>query len=262
MSSPFTSPSTSESDGLLTPMSDGVSISSTTLANTRFHDMVQQVGTIRLSQDVPLPSIEQTSTHFSGVVHHSRGTTYSRTPSVAAAPSAGSSEVLQTSHASFRTSESIDNRLGMSEVAAAIEGVGRTSDRPGVFLRPESSAVETSSSDRRHSRRRSSSRTNSARHDVRDEELSNDRFHEPSFQKAFSDAKRLMAELTHVLSSSAIRHEPDSTMRQLHERATDLARFHCPSTRTVGFVGDSGVGMYRHFESLMSSSKLIVRREK
>jgi hypothetical protein len=81
---------------------------------------------------------------------------------------------------------------------------------------------------------------------VKDEELPNDRFNEPTFQEAFSDAKRLVEKLTAVLSSNTIRHEQDSTMRQLHEQASKLARFHCPSTRTVGFVGDSGVGKYRH----------------
>jgi hypothetical protein len=132
----------------------------------------------------------------------------------------------------------------MSEVGAAIENIGRGSDSPGVFLRPESPTVAASSSPRRFSRRRSSSRTSISRHDVRDEELPDDRFHEATFQQAFSDARRLMAELTGVLSSSTIRHEPDSKMREFHQKASELAGFHCPSTRTVGFVGDSGVGKY------------------
>jgi hypothetical protein len=110
------------------------------------------------------------------------------------------------------------------------------------LLRLESSAVGNSSSQRRASRRRSSSRTNASPHNVMDEEPPNDRFHEPTFQQAFFDAKRFMSELTDVLSSSSIHNEPDSTMRQLHEEAQKLARFQCPSTRTVGFVGDSGVG--------------------
>jgi hypothetical protein len=220
-----------------------------TLADIRFQDLTQQVGAIRLSQDVPLPSIERSSTDSSGGVDISQGTAHSRTPSVALIlQAADSSSVLQTSHASLGAGNSIDDRLGMSEVAAAIEGIGRDSGSPVNLLRPESPAVETSSSLRRFSRRRSSSRTNSARHDVGDEELPNDPFHEAAFQEAFSDAKRLMTELTGVLSSSTIRHELDSTMRKLYEQATKLARFHCPSTRTVGFVGDSGVGRYRHFQ--------------
>ena len=52
-----------------------------------------------------------------------------------------------------------------------------------------------------------------------------------------------MAQLARVLGSSALHLEPDSTMRTLRERADELARFRCPPTRTVGLVGDSGVGM-------------------
>ena len=221
------------SDGLLTPQSDSASTSPAALAHGQLQDLTQQIETIRLSQDVPLPSIEGSSIGSSGGVPLSRGTTHSRTPSVALTPPpAGTSENLRAAHASRRTSSSIDDRLGMSDVAAAIEGVGRDSGSPGVFLRPESPAVENSSSSRRASRRRSSSRTNTAIHDMKDEELPNDRFNEATFQGFHT--------------SNTINHELDSTMRQLHEQAGKLARFHCPSTRTVGFVGDSGVGKYRH----------------
>jgi len=234
------------SDGLLTPQSDSASTSPAALAHGQLQDLAQQIETIRLSQDVPLPSIEGSSIGSSGGVPLSRGT-HSRTPSVALTPPpAGTSENMRAAHTSRRTSSSIDDRLGMSDVAAAIEGVGRDSGSPGVFLRPESPAVENSTSSRRLSRRRSSSRINTAIHDVKDEDLPNDRFNEPTFQEAFSDAKRLVAKLTTVLSSNTIRHELDSTMRQLHEQASKLAQFHCPSTRKVGFVGDSGVGKYRH----------------
>jgi hypothetical protein len=51
-----------------------------------------------------------------------------------------------------------------------------------------------------------------------------------------------MFELVDVLGSSAVHHEPDSVMQRLHGQAQGLAQFQCPSTRTVGFVGDSGAG--------------------
>ncbi|KAE9378390.1 hypothetical protein N431DRAFT_400024 [Stipitochalara longipes BDJ] len=242
-SSSPTSSSTSESDGLLTPQSDTVSISSATLANIQFQDLAQQVRTIRLSQDVPLPSIERSSSSSSGGVPISRNIGHSRTPSVSqTSPRPSSSEDLRASPASRLTNNSIDGRLGMSEVAAALESVGRDSIGPSAFLRPETTAVGSSPSPRQSSRRRSTPRTSVATHDVRDEELPNDRFHETTFQQAFSDSKRLMEELTEVLSSSTIQHDQDSVMRRLHEKGSELARFHCPSTRTVGFVGDSGVG--------------------
>jgi hypothetical protein len=142
----------------------------------------------------------------------------------------------------------------MAEVAAALESIGRDSRSPSTFLHPENPTVGSSGSSPRASRRRSSSRINTAPHDVRDEELPNDDFHKATFQQAFSNAKRLMAELTEVLSSSTIHHERDSAMTGLHKQANKLARFHCPSTRKVGFVGDSGVGTYSRRTNLIHGS--------
>jgi hypothetical protein len=234
---------------LLTPQSDSASITSTTVAdNQLFQDLAQHVGTIRLSQDVPRQSIEGSATDSSGGVPISRGTTHSRTPSVALTPPpAGSSEVLGPA-------SSIDGRLGMSEVADAIEGIVRGSDSPGVYLRAESPAAGSTYNPRRYSGRRSSSPNSVTRYDVAKEELPNDLFHTAAFQQAFSDAKRLMVELTEVLSSSNGHHEPDSSMRRLCEQASKLSRFHCPSTRTVGFVGDSGEG--RCCQSFQSGLKV------
>jgi len=237
---------------LLTSQSDSASITSTTVAdNQLFQDLAQHVRTIRLSQDVPRQSIEGSSTDSSGGVPISRGTTHSRTPSVALTPPpAGSSEVLGPV-------SSIDGRLGMSEVADAIEGIVRGSDGPGVYLRAESPAAGSTYTPRRY-RRRSSSPNSVTRYDVTKEELPNDLFHTAAFQQAFSDAKRLMVELSEVLSSSNVHHEPDSSMRGLCERASELSRFHCPSTRIVGFVGDSGAGTCS--QSFQSSLKVRAHR--
>lgn len=60
-----------------------------------------------------------------------------------------------------------------------------------------------------------------------------------------------MLDLTDVLASGSLHTEPDSTMRKLFEEATELIRFKCPNTRTVGFVGDSGVGKSSLINSLL-----------
>lgn len=60
-----------------------------------------------------------------------------------------------------------------------------------------------------------------------------------------------MFRLTSALGSSSIHVEPDSTMKSLHRRAEELANFYPPSTRTVGFVGDSGVGKSSLLNSLL-----------
>lgn len=80
------------------------------------------------------------------------------------------------------------------------------------------------------------------RHEVKDEEPPTDRFHEAAFQKAFGDAKALMAGLARVLGSGALHLEPDSVIKELKKRAETLAGFQCPGERVVGLVGDSGVG--------------------
>ncbi|RKL48075.1 hypothetical protein BFJ70_g2433 [Fusarium oxysporum] len=91
-------------------------------------------------------------------------------------------------------------------------------------------------------RRRRSSTGAVEQHDVADEELPDDAFHSPEFQGAFRDAKQLMSNIQSVLGSSNIHEAHESTMGKLHEDAGRLAAFEYPATRTVGFVGDSGVG--------------------
>jgi hypothetical protein len=240
------------SSGVLISQSDGDSTLSFPVAETQSQGIAEQVANMRLSEDIPLPSIEGGSADSSGGVNISGGTSHSRTPSLSLSPPVGDSESQASPRlegvsgrpASRRATDSIDGRLGMSQVAAAIEGVATGSDGPAVLLRPERPVVSNDSTHRRVSRRRSSSRTHLAPHDVVDEELPHDRFHDPTFQLAFSDAHRFVSELADVLSTSSLSNEVDSTMRRLYVEGKKLAQFQCPSTRTVGFVGDSGVGKY------------------
>jgi hypothetical protein len=139
--------------------------------------------------------------------------------------------------------------LVMSGMAAEINAVASSSGSNPKLLKPGYPNKEDNSSSRPFSRRRSSSRTIITPHDVQDEDPPQDRFHEPNFQQAFGDAKRLMSEIASVLGSSSLLIDPDSTVQRLHREAGDLGRFQCVSSRTVGFVGDSGVGMLYHPES-------------
>jgi hypothetical protein len=132
-----------------------------------------------------------------------------------------------------------DSGLDMSNVHAAIEGIASGSGDGAALLDPVRLDTERNSPDRR---RRSSSRMIRPVHNVQDEEPPQDRFHEPAFQQAFHDAKRIMSELYDVLGSNSLHTDPDSTMQRLHKEAEALAVFQCSSSRTVGFVGDSGVG--------------------
>lgn len=110
---------------------------------------------------------------------------------------------------------------------------------PAVELTPPRTSESTALG-----RRRRSSRTNIETYTVESEEPPNDRFYESAFQNAFHAARAYMSLLAKTLGSSSLHHGVDSTMRQLFEQAERLSQFQCPSSRTVGFVGDSGVGRF------------------
>ena len=95
------------------------------------------------------------------------------------------------------------------------------------------------------SSRRCIPRTNKL-YDVRNEKPPDDCFNNSPFQEAFRGAKLIMDDLAAVLNSGSHQFEPDSTMKRLHKNAQDLARFQCPSSWIVGFVGASGVGQLHH----------------
>ncbi|KAM7200854.1 hypothetical protein V8F20_005096 [Naviculisporaceae sp. PSN 640] len=99
--------------------------------------------------------------------------------------------------------------------------------------------------------RRSSSQLNQAPHQAGDEEPPEDDFNNRVFQSSLTATRELMSRLEVILGSSDLHLEPDSTIRRLRENAGELARFHCPPTRTVGFVGDSGVGKSSLLNSLL-----------
>ena len=133
--------------------------------------------------------------------------------------------------------------FSMAGLTAAIDNVEAGGDSATPLLDPGSQSPRASTgATNRARRRRSSSQRNNASHDVRDEEMPPEPFHEPVFQQAFADTKRVASRLADVLSGSSLIHEPDSTIRSIREKALHLSVFQPPSTRTIGFVGDSGVG--------------------
>ncbi|CAI0647909.1 unnamed protein product, partial [Colletotrichum noveboracense] len=147
--------------------------------------------------------------------------------------------------------------LGMAELQQALPSVSVTTEnQEPEATSPVFGLRQTSLSPRPPRRSRRVSRTNQAPHDVKDEELPHDRFHHPDVQSAFVEAKTLMSRLAQVLGSSPLHVDPDSAIKRLHKRAKDLSRFQCPPTRTVGFVGDSGVGKSSLLNSLLHQEGL------
>ncbi|KAK0617536.1 hypothetical protein B0T14DRAFT_435213 [Immersiella caudata] len=129
---------------------------------------------------------------------------------------------------------------------------------PSPSRRPATGSSGAPSTPSRPSQRsrHSSPRASLSKHSVADEPAPEDRFHAPEFQRSFSDARAVMESLARVLGSSAVHVEPDSTIQALRRKAEELARFECPPTRTVGLVGDSGVGKSSLLNSLLDTRDL------
>ena len=148
------------------------------------------------------------------------------------------------------TQSSVDNVIAgiMANIRLGTEATQPDPPTPGTSLHPRSPSPNmpnggANSSPRSASRRRSSSYVDQTPHNVADEEPPRERFHEPDFQREFANAKELVADLVTILASSSLHNEAESRIRTLYLQAVDLSRFQNPSTRTVGLVGDSGVGM-------------------
>lgn len=135
-----------------------------------------------------------------------------------------------------RVSESL---LDLDSINEAVERLEMRSDTQNGSPVPQTSLRVS----RLAARRRSSPRASQACHMVEDEELPNDKFNTASFQGSLAATKQLMCDLRSALGSSSIHLQSESAMKSLHERADKLACFRPPCTRTVGFVGDTGVGM-------------------
>ncbi|KAF4415669.1 hypothetical protein FACUT_13229 [Fusarium acutatum] len=194
-----------------------------------------------IDADTPLPSTEGiTETNSSPASHRHR------TPSVSLTPPGGTREEshgLTSAINNIRLSDTNGTLRLIIEIPLTCSG--------HASLSPEPRRSRNGTP-----RRRRSSTGAVQQHDVADEELPDDAFHSPEFQGAFRDAKQLMSNIQSVLGSSNVHEGSESTMRKLHEEAGKLAAFECPATRTVGFVGDSGVGKSSLLNSLLDTKGL------
>lgn len=137
------------------------------------------------------------------------------------------------------TPPSPESRFNLDQINNAIQTIEVERETTPQLLQPETPSGTPRRSPRR---RRSSPRPNQQPHRVEDEEPPGDRYHTVAFRDAVTKSKELMSSLTNVLASSNIHDEPDSAMKNLHDRAKQLSCFEPQTMRKVGFVGDSGVG--------------------
>lgn len=73
---------------------------------------------------------------------------------------------------------------------------------------------------------------------------------------ALDGYRSVMADMEVVLRESHLHPDQDSSIRTLHQLASSLASFQYPLKRTVGFVGDSGVGKSSLLNSLLDAKEL------
>lgn len=187
-----------------------------------------------------------------------------RTPSISIAPSGtGVNPILTPSSStprSARTSrettvEQLGGRLQHVDLSSTCSraatpstsiGLSRVTSQSPPVRREESLHPESvHGTPRRQSagrRRRSASQINHPTHNVSDEEPPSGSFHHAAFQAALTNSKAQLQDLQHVLGSSSLHTDSDSAIYGLYNRAVQLGGFHCPTTRKVALVGDSGVG--------------------
>lgn len=151
--------------------------------------------------------------------------------------------------ASRRSSQQPRDGLDLRDIGAAIDDLAQGAGT----LRASGPPVV---SPRGYSRRRSSSRRRLVIHNVEDEDPPDDEFHSPAFQRRLSQARSILQDLTRVLSSSPVLLEPDSTIKRHYEEAETLRNFRPLSGRTVGLVGDSGVGKSSLINCLLDKDSL------
>ncbi|KAK3331432.1 hypothetical protein B0H66DRAFT_546532 [Apodospora peruviana] len=260
-----------ESDTASLPIFTPASSSVFTFSGSPHSDSQYRFQGIPMS-DIPIPSVENgasatasspsRSQYHTPVSSSHLPSARSPTPSIAVSPAPVSSAAPapQSSSVSFNGIDTDIQRMHLSWPGDSLDMSGLAAALPRNYtleaspapLRPPTAQHESESPRPSPARsRRSSSRVNSLRHNVRDEEPPQDRFHEPAFQQAFHNAKALMGDLARVLESSSLHLGPDSTMRSLRQTAQELATFRCPPTRVVGLVGDSGVGKSSLLNSLL-----------
>lgn len=82
-------------------------------------------------------------------------------------------------------------------------------------------------------------------YNIRHESLPQEPIYDIRLQNALRDVRSELTNLTQIMSGNALAHDNTSDLSKLYEKTREASRFAYPATRTVGFIGDSGVGKYR-----------------
>ncbi|KAB8203587.1 hypothetical protein BDV34DRAFT_214505 [Aspergillus parasiticus] len=96
----------------------------------------------------------------------------------------------------------------------------------------------------------------SSLYNVRYERLPRARIYNAALQEILRDIKSQLSILQNDMDRCPLSRDRDSDLFQLREKVRVLNELDCPETRTVGFIGNSGVGKSRLINSLLDQEGL------
>ncbi|KAI9933211.1 hypothetical protein MW887_007683 [Aspergillus wentii] len=91
----------------------------------------------------------------------------------------------------------------------------------------------------------------SSLYDVRHERLPRAKIYNADLQAALGEVKQHLTGFRQEMRQCPLANDPSSNLASLYEKVRALDELECPETRTVGFIGDSGVGKSRLINSLL-----------
>jgi hypothetical protein len=105
-------------------------------------------------------------------------------------------------------------------------------------------------------RRRSGSGVPRLSYRVEDEEPPPSYLHSQIVQQSLVEARAVVSRMAEALASSTLPQDESSNIRKFRKQALELGEFQPPSSRTVGLVGDAGVGKSNLINSLLDKKSL------
>lgn len=87
--------------------------------------------------------------------------------------------------------------------------------------------------------------------DAHDEPLPSAPIYNRQLQDGLSEVKSLLAEIANTMRLSGLSDDPNTSLHELYDETKKASKFRYPETRTVGLIGDSGVGVWPFLISLL-----------
>ncbi|PKX96934.1 uncharacterized protein P174DRAFT_438736 [Aspergillus novofumigatus IBT 16806] len=93
-------------------------------------------------------------------------------------------------------------------------------------------------------------------YNIRQEELPQVPIYDIRLQNALRNVRGELADLAQVMSRRDLAQDPTTAFHQLYKQTLEASRFTYPATRTVGFIGDSGMGKSSLINSILDQEGL------